>query len=126
MHHKILRLQQFPEFLEDLGGELGGYAAEISQFFRQPLHIQLRKCPQYLLGQALSYCQQENGGLAHAADLRCHALSSVPGLKNLIWHGSSFRLPGMGPCQLRRTASIGMNPALQQARALRRLSFQVP
>ncbi len=71
MDHEVLRLEQFPELLEDLRREFRRDPAQIGQLLGQPLHVRFRQSAQNLLRELLAYGHQQDRGLARAAQRRC-------------------------------------------------------
>ena len=88
MHHEVLRLEQFPELLDNFGRQLRRDAAQIGQFLGQPLHVRFRQCAQDLLGEVFSHRDQQDGGLANAVQLRRFALPRLVVLDFRLCHGS--------------------------------------
>ena len=133
MDHEVLGLEQLPEFLQNVRRELGVMP-------RRSASSSVRRCTsasgnarRISSRQLLAHRHQQNGGLARATQLRRSALSRFPALYFLLCHdpsSSAFSslvvrlfLPAVAGSPL--PASIGMNPALQQTRTLRRFAFQM-
>ena len=120
MHHEVLCLEQLPELFEHLGGELRRDAAQIGQLLGQPLHIAFGQSAQNLLGQLLAHCDQQDRRLAHPVQI-------APTARCRVVRAPVPALPRSFPFVLRLAveALVGVNPALQQSRALRRLPLQM-
>ena len=115
--HEVLRLEQLPELLHDLRRKLRRDAAQVGQLLGEPLHVGLRQRAQNLLGQLLADGYQQHRGLAQPR----HA---APTGAAVVRCPDSLPVSAQVPCSLLRRL-VGVNPALQQARALRRLALEM-
>ena len=86
--HEVLRLEQLPELLQNLGGKLRRDAAQIGQLLGEPLHVRLRQSAQNLLGQFLAHGHQQDRGLAHSAQICRRGGVALPRFDFLLCQGS--------------------------------------
>ena len=140
VHHEALRLQQFPEFFENRGGNLWSNAAQIRKLLCQALHVGLGKSAKDLLGKILSHSHQEYGGFARAASdsrvLPCavlRILRHLPPIPLVPLPKAPMPLPHGRPVKSLLSANhpriaslLRVNPALQKPRTLRRFLLYLP
>ena len=126
VHHEVLRVEKLPELLQHLGRELRRDAAQIGQLLGDLLHVGLRQRAQNLLGQILAHGNQQDRRLAHPGEVRRLADAALPRFRfpaqprRVPFLRSRFHSLSLPPSDL-----VGVNPALQQPRALRRLALQM-
>ena len=128
MHHEALRLEQLPELLQDFGRHARGDAAQIGQLLRSaavhPPRATHAESPSAISSPTATSRTAALRTPDRFAVWRFPARYRFPAAQSIAW----VLFPALpflsGACQ--SSALFGVNPALQQARALRRLPLQVP